>query len=174
MYHGTTGIWGPALEARERYKKIVADTARLDALLVELFLDWHGSQAGAHRAGRGRDGGHGGGAGADREEDPAALGLGWRSGGVGVQGLPLSDAGQLEPGAARALYEEVYCARGDMENRIKQQQLARPNQRQTPSLLAALTKHLHGFAAPPYGAMPIQPLQTDQTPQNLRLLRRSG
>ena len=26
--------------------------------------------------------------------------------------------------AARALYEEVYCARGDMENRIKEQQLA--------------------------------------------------
>ena len=32
----------------------------------------------------------------------------------------------LEPEqmAARALYEEVYCARGDMENRIKEQQLA--------------------------------------------------
>ena len=28
----------------ERYKKIVADTARLDALLVDLFLDWHGEQ----------------------------------------------------------------------------------------------------------------------------------
>ena len=26
--------------------------------------------------------------------------------------------------AARALYEEVYCARGNMENRIKEQQLA--------------------------------------------------
>ena len=37
-------LTGPALEAGERYKKIVADTARLDALLVELFLDWHGSQ----------------------------------------------------------------------------------------------------------------------------------
>ena len=34
----------PALEAGERYKKIVADTARLGALLVDLFLDWHGSQ----------------------------------------------------------------------------------------------------------------------------------
>ena len=37
-------LTGPALEAGERYKKIVADTARLDALLVDLFLDWHGSQ----------------------------------------------------------------------------------------------------------------------------------
>ena len=33
-----------ALDAGERYKKIVADTARLDALLVDLFLDWHGEQ----------------------------------------------------------------------------------------------------------------------------------
>ena len=38
------GANGAALEAGERYKKIVADTARLDALLVDLFLDWHGSQ----------------------------------------------------------------------------------------------------------------------------------
>ncbi|MYE06678.1 MAG: hypothetical protein F4Y04_05565 [Chloroflexi bacterium] len=30
---------GPALESGERYKEIVADTAWLDALLVELFLD---------------------------------------------------------------------------------------------------------------------------------------
>ncbi len=37
-------LTGPALEAGERYKKIVADTARLDALLVDLFLDWHGPQ----------------------------------------------------------------------------------------------------------------------------------
>ena len=37
-------LTGPALDAGERYKKIVADTARLDALLVDLFLDWHGSQ----------------------------------------------------------------------------------------------------------------------------------
>ena len=43
-------LTGPALEAGERYKKIVADTARLDALLVDLFLDWHGSQPRAHRA----------------------------------------------------------------------------------------------------------------------------
>ena len=35
---------GPALAAGERYKKIVADTAQLDALLVDLFLDWHGEQ----------------------------------------------------------------------------------------------------------------------------------
>ncbi len=28
----------------ERYKKIVADTARLDGLLADLFLDWHGAQ----------------------------------------------------------------------------------------------------------------------------------
>ena len=27
-------------------------------------------------------------------------------------------------GSAKALYEELYCARGDMENRIKEQQLA--------------------------------------------------
>ena len=38
------GGTGPALDAGERYKKIVADTARLDALLVDLFLDWHGEQ----------------------------------------------------------------------------------------------------------------------------------
>ena len=37
-------LTGPALDAGERYKKIVADTARLDALLVDLFLDWHGPQ----------------------------------------------------------------------------------------------------------------------------------
>ena len=36
------GGTGPALDAGERYKKIVADTARLDALLVDLFLDWRG------------------------------------------------------------------------------------------------------------------------------------
>ncbi len=28
-----------------------------------------------------------------------------------------------EEGDARSLYEEVYCSRGDMENRIKEQQL---------------------------------------------------
>ena len=33
------GGTGPVLDAGERYKKIVADTARLDALLVDLFLD---------------------------------------------------------------------------------------------------------------------------------------
>ncbi len=38
------GGTGPAQDAGERYKKIVADTARLDALLVDLFLDWHGEQ----------------------------------------------------------------------------------------------------------------------------------
>ena len=37
-------LTGPVLDAGERYKKIVADTARLDALLVDLFLDWHGEQ----------------------------------------------------------------------------------------------------------------------------------
>ena len=37
-------LTGPALDAGERYKKIVADTAQLDALLVDLFLDWHGEQ----------------------------------------------------------------------------------------------------------------------------------
>ena len=34
-------LTGPALDAGERYKKIVADTARLDTLLVDLFLDMH-------------------------------------------------------------------------------------------------------------------------------------
>ena len=38
------GGTGPVLDAGERYQKIVADTARLDALLVDLFLDWHGEQ----------------------------------------------------------------------------------------------------------------------------------
>ena len=37
-------LTGPALAAGERYKKIVADTAQLDALLVDLFLDWHGPE----------------------------------------------------------------------------------------------------------------------------------
>ena len=37
-------LTGPVLDAGERYQKIVADTARLDALLVDLFLDWHGEQ----------------------------------------------------------------------------------------------------------------------------------
>ena len=55
--------------------------------------------------GPGRGGWHGGGAGAHRGADPEAL----------ARGRDL---------AARALYEEVYCARGDMENRIKEQQLA--------------------------------------------------
>lgn len=35
---------GPALEAGGRHKKIVADTAGLDAQLVDLFLDWHGER----------------------------------------------------------------------------------------------------------------------------------
>ena len=74
-----------------------------------------------------------------------------RATGAGVQGFPLPDSPQLDLGAtrrrqaeflekganprfvvtslsperlgARALYEDFYCARGDMENRIKEQQL---------------------------------------------------
>ena len=74
-----------------------------------------------------------------------------RQAGAALQGLPLVDAGQLEPRpprhrqggghrreanprfivtslkprevAARHLYEKVYCARGEMENRIKECQL---------------------------------------------------
>ncbi len=37
-------LTGAALGPGERCKKIVADTARLDALLADLFLDWHGAQ----------------------------------------------------------------------------------------------------------------------------------
>ena len=87
-------LTGPALDAGERYKKIVADTARLDALLVDLFLDWHGEQ-------------------------PERIVL-------GIAQNPRFVVTSLgaERMAARALYEEVYCARGDMENRIKEQQLA--------------------------------------------------
>ena len=49
-------LTGPALDAGERYKKIVADTARLDALLVGPVPGLARGAAGAHRAGRGRDG----------------------------------------------------------------------------------------------------------------------
>ena len=70
---------------------------------------------------------------------------GQRAGVEAVPRFPLSDAGELEPQAAgggpggvaagrvrvvvrgrigtQPLYEQLYCARGDMENRIKEQQL---------------------------------------------------
>ena len=94
-------LMGLALDAGERYKKIVADTARLDALLVDLFLDWHGEQ-------------------------PERIVLD-----VDAMDDPLHgrQEGRFFHGYYRSycylpLYEEVYCARGDMENRIKEQQLA--------------------------------------------------
>ena len=79
----------------------------------------------------------------------AQPGAGQRAGVAAVPRFPLSDAGELEPQAAgggpggvrgdnqrfvvtslergrigtQPLYEQLYCARGDMENRIKEQQL---------------------------------------------------
>src|SRR5271167_4123916 len=44
----------------------------------------------------------------------------WRAG-PGVPRFPLSNARQLEPEAAGALYEDLYCARGEAENRIGEQ-----------------------------------------------------
>ena len=198
-------LTGPALEAGERYKKIVADTARLDALLVDLFLDWHGSQperivldvdatAGTVEeleriVGRIRKRWPGveiwlrGDSGFCRDELLAwceAQGVEYVLGIAQNPRLKRSLAPELERArqecertgqaarvfkdfryrtldswsrerrvigkaehlprganprfvvtslgaermAARALYEEVYCARGDMENRIKEQQLA--------------------------------------------------
>ena len=181
-------LTGPALEAGERYKKIVADTARLDALLVDLFLDWHGPQP-ERIVGRIRKRWPGveiwlrGDSGFCREDLMAwceAQGVEYVLGIAQNPRLKRSLAPELEQArqacertgqaarvfkdfryrtldswsrerrvigkaehlprganprfvvtslepeqlAARALYEEVYCARGDMENRIKEQQLA--------------------------------------------------
>ena len=181
-------LTGPALEAGERYKKIVADTARLDALLVDLFLDCHGSQP-ERIVGRIRKRWPGveiwlrGDSGFCREDLMAwceAQGVEYVLGIAQNPRLKRSLAPELEQArqacertgqaarvfqdfryrtldswsrerrvsgkaehlprganprfvvtslgpeqmAARALYEEVYCARGDMENRIKEQQLA--------------------------------------------------
>ena len=181
-------LTGPALDAGERYKKIVADTARLDALLVDLFLDWHGEQP-ERIVGRIRKRWPGveiwlrGDSGFCRDELLAwceAQGVEYVLGIAQNPRLKRSLAPELERArqecertgqaarvfkdfryrtldswsrerrvigkaehlprganprfvvtslgaermAARALYEEVYCARGDMENRIKEQQLA--------------------------------------------------
>ena len=198
-------LTGPALDAGERYKKIVADTARLDALLVDLFLDWHGEQPERivldvdatdgtveeleRIVGRIRKRWPGveiwlrGDSGFCRDELLAwceAQGVEYVLGIAQNPRLKRSLAPELERArqecertgqaarvfkdfryrtldswsrerrvigkaehlprganprfvvtslgaermAARALYEEVYCARGDMENRIKEQQLA--------------------------------------------------
>ena len=139
-------LTGPALDAGERYKKIVADTARLDALLVDLFLDWHGEQP-ERIVGRIRKRWPGveiwlrGDSGFCRDELLAwceAQGVEYVLGIAQNPRLKRSLAPEMERArqeceltslgaermAARALYEEVYCARGDMENRIKEQQLA--------------------------------------------------
>ena len=180
-------LTGPALEAGERYKKIVADTAQLDALLVDLFLDWHGSQPerivldvdatddplhgrqegrffhgyyrtycylplyifcgqqllGARLRTADRD------AAAGTVEELARIVGRIRKRWPGVEIWLRGDSGfcredlmawceaqgveyvlgsaqnpRLKRSLAPELYEEVYCARGDMENRIKEQQLA--------------------------------------------------
>ena len=187
-------LTGPVLDAGERYKKIVADTARLDALLVDLFLDWHGEQPErivldvdatddplhGHQEGRffhgyyrtycylplyifcgqqllgarlrtaDRDAADGtveelerivgrirkrwpgveiwlrGDSGFCRDELLAwceAQGVEYVLGIAQNPRFVVTSLG-AERIAARALYEEVYCARGDMENRIKEQQLA--------------------------------------------------
>ncbi len=69
----------PEQAPQDRYKRIVADPQRLDALLVELFLDSHAAA-------------------------PEEI----------VLDVDATD----DP-----LHEQLYCARGDMENRIKEQQL---------------------------------------------------
>ena len=101
----------------ERYKKIVADTARLDDLLVDLLLqavdqrlgltqrlagcfrdhrDHRRCEHSGNRAEPALETEPGSGAGAG----PAGMRADG-AGGTGVQGLPLPDAGQLEPRAAR-------------------------------------------------------------------------
>jgi len=40
-----------------------------------------------------------------------------------VTNLPLPAQANLQPDAAQTLYDQLYCARGEMENRIKEQQL---------------------------------------------------
>ncbi len=198
-------LTGAALGPGERYKKIVADTARLDALLVDLFLDWHGAQPGRivldvdatddplqeleRIVGRIRERWPGveiwlrGDSGFCREELLAwceAQGVEYVLGIAQNARLKRSLAPAMERArqaceqtgqaarvfqdfryrtldswsrerrligkaehlprganprfvvtslgagrmAARTLYEQVYCARGDMENRIKEQQLA--------------------------------------------------
>ena len=37
-------LTGQGPDARERYKKIAADTTQLDALLVDLFREWSGAE----------------------------------------------------------------------------------------------------------------------------------
>ncbi len=117
------GANGAALEAGERYKKIVADTARLDALLVDLFLDCHGSQPERivldvdATAGTVEELARGGVCARDRAEPAleAALGRGAGAGPPGVRAHGAGGAGAVRGGVLRA---------GDMENRIKEQQLA--------------------------------------------------
>ncbi len=206
-------LTGAALGPGERCKKIVADTARLDALLADLFLDWHGAQPerivldvdatddplhgrqegrffhgycrsycylplyifcgqqllGARLRTADRDAAEGtvqeleriagrlrerwpgveirlrGDSGFCREELLAwceAQGVEYVLGIAQNARLKRSLIGKAEHlprganprfvvtslgagrMAARTLYEQVYCARGDMENRIKEQQLA--------------------------------------------------
>ena len=38
-------LTGQVCAAQERYKKIVAETGKQDALLVDLFVDWYGPQS---------------------------------------------------------------------------------------------------------------------------------
>ena len=121
-------------------------------LLAAVHFLWPAAAGGTLAdGGPGRGGGHGGGAGADRGEDPAALARGGDLAARGQRVLPRGIDGLVRgagggvcagdraepaleaalgrgagagPPGVRALYEEVYCARGDMENRIKEQQLA--------------------------------------------------
>ena len=151
-------LTGPALDAGERYKKIVADTARLDALLVDLFLDWHGEQPERIVLD------------VDATDDPlhgrqeGRFNPGQRAGRAAVVRRGLSGSGSLRAGAgpppeptaaqlATALQAIVSSPAGVRRDHCVHRAGGAAEPAATPSLLAALTKHLHGFAAPPYDAM---------------------
>jgi len=116
----------PNANRQTRYKKIVADEAKIEALFVEFFLQAHARPPRAGRAGFGRHG------------RPAVRQAGGPLLSRLLQRVLLPAAEYLSKGEnprfvvtsfsaetfdARTLYEVQYCARGEMENRIKEQQL---------------------------------------------------
>ncbi len=145
----------PEQAPQDRYKRIVADPQRLDALLVELFLDshaaapeeivldvdatddpLHGRQEGRFfhplyvtcgphlLCGRLRRSNRDAADGAVEELQRIVGKAEWLPGGVRGDNQRLVVT-SLERGriGTQPLHEQLYCARGDMENRIKEQQL---------------------------------------------------
>ena len=99
----------------------------------------------------------------DRRADP-----GQRAGRAAVVRRGLSGSGSLRAGAgpppeptaaqlATALQEIVASPAGARWDHCVHRAGGAAEPAATPSLLVALTKHLHGFAAPPYGAMLSSP-----------------